>query len=539
MKKIRAILSAILTAAIILSAVPLVLAEGLSYTAALSVDKSTAVKGGSVKATVEVTSAGGHGVASAELLLTYDPDVLEFDKDGSELPSYCSVTAENGEISVVSFGEEVADNVAFVFAFKVTAADVRTEIKLERAAFSNAANAVSSDLTEATVTADKVSVTVDAESVPVTIDEALFKGPSSVKKGSDYVFTLADDGRFYDYGIITATVGGSPATVTDNGNGSYTVRNVTAPLVITSARTPKTYTVTVSGEVENAPAIATYGTNYVFKLKANTPATDVSGVTYRIKSVKIGGTAYTGYSYSTESRTATIPGNAIKGNIEIVIERTEIPVEQVTVSVDGAVGVIVGDYPTSVVKGSSHTLVLDPVPGYLYTVSAKMNGSDVAVKAEGNRYTVQGITSDIVFTVTATVPMGGLKVYEFLQLDGKMVYLVTNETDKLEGYCYTYEGNKMYWSQTYNAYCYVVITSEPELALGRLDIVTGNAVILEGGTDVDLSGETNENDATLVYGMYNASFSELSSGITVAKLILADVNGDKAINVLDSAAILN
>ena len=538
MKKIRMIMSAVLTVAVLLSAMPLVFAEGIGYSATLSVDRATASKGDTVKAAVGVTSEGGYGVASAEIVIGYDEDVLEFNAEESVLPAYCSVTDENGEVSIISFGEEVSDNVAFVFAFTVIASDTETKLTLKNAAFSDAKTAVSSDLIKASVAVGEVKVTVNPESYPVTIDETLFKGPSSVKKGGNYVFTLADDGQFYDYGTISAKVNGISVTVKNNGNGSYTVENVNGALEITATRTPKSYSVTVSGETESAPSTASYGTDYTFKLKPNVPAGDSDGVNYSIKSIKIGGAVYTGYSYNATTRTCKIPGSAVKGNIEIVIEKVTVPVEKVSVSVEGAAGVAQGQYPVTVNKGTSHTLVIDPIPGYVYTVTAEMGGGTVKVKKDGNRYTVNNITDDLTFRITASVPTGSLKAYEYLQLDGKMVFLVVNETEKLDGYAYAYEGNKMYWSDTHGAYCYVVISDAMELELGSLDIVLGNAVVLSGGADVDMSGEVNQNDATLVYGMYNASFSELSSSITVAKLILADVNGDKTVNVLDSAAIL-
>jgi hypothetical protein len=78
MKKIRMIMSAVLTVAVLLSAMPLVFAEGIGYSATLSVDRATASKGDTVKAAVGVTSEGGYGVASAEIVIGYNEDVLEF-----------------------------------------------------------------------------------------------------------------------------------------------------------------------------------------------------------------------------------------------------------------------------------------------------------------------------------------------------------------------------------------------------------------------------------------------------------------------------
>ena len=64
--------------------------------------------------------------------------------------------------------------------------------------------------------------------------------------GADYTFTAKDP--HYDY-TFDAKMGEDAVTPTDNGDGTFTIKNVTGNLNIKAAsKTPKTYTVTVEGD---------------------------------------------------------------------------------------------------------------------------------------------------------------------------------------------------------------------------------------------------------------------------------------------------
>ena len=82
----------------------------------------------------------------------------------------------------------------------------------------------------------------------------------------------------YDH-IITAEIDGQPADVIDNGDGSYTVKNVNGSLTVKDEKTPKTFPVTLSGDTDDltAPEEAAYGTDYEFIIK---PA---EGFEYKVK----------------------------------------------------------------------------------------------------------------------------------------------------------------------------------------------------------------------------------------------------------------
>ena len=72
-----------------------------------------------------------------------------------------------------------------------------------------------------------------------------FTGESTVQDGADYTFTAKDPAK-YIY-TVTAAVGGETVSVTDNGDGTYTVKNVTGDLVIEATKVRKSEPITPVG----------------------------------------------------------------------------------------------------------------------------------------------------------------------------------------------------------------------------------------------------------------------------------------------------
>ena len=96
-------------------------------------------------------------------------------------------------------------------------------------------------------------------------------------------------------------MGSSKADVIDNGDGSYTIKNVTGNLTITDTKTPKSYTVTVNGTGKDdvtAAANATYLTAYTFTLTKDDK--------YTIPGAKLTGTALTVTVEKTAKQTAEV-----------------------------------------------------------------------------------------------------------------------------------------------------------------------------------------------------------------------------------------
>ena len=515
------------------------------YTAGISAT-DTAVE---VDETVYIPIAVSHDTDetfnAGEITVTYDNTVLSFNSGSSTLGE-ATVEAGAGTLTLADYGAGKSFGTsAYTLAFDATAAASNTSITLTAAAFTDAAGAEKEDLTAATLSPSSVTLSISEKSLAVTIDETLFKGDSTVTYGSDYTFSLADDGEYYDYSVITATMGGNPVTVLDNNDGTYTIENVAGVLEITATRTEKNYDVSFAGTgsedtagMEGNADSATYKTDYTFSIPETT-----NDYVYALESITIDGTAYTGYS-SAES-TYTIPGADIQGDIVITVNKTENPNGTVTVTVEGTgAGVATGE--ATVQKGTSYTLTVTPEAGYLYNVSATMGGEAVTLTegtdTNGNAtYTIANVTGAIVFDIARTVDVSGVGISQYVTLNGTIMWLVTNTTEVADSKVPTYDGNSMFWSEKYNAYCYLVVaeTLDETTAKAALDITTATKVDVAYDNDVNETGKVDASDAQLVYNMYMAQYADVTTDVTVAKFLEADVNGDKTVNTTDAAAIIS
>ena len=170
-----------------------------------------------------------------------------------------------------------------------------------------------------------------------------------------------------------------------------------------------------------------------------------------------------------------------------------------------------------------------------------MNGQKVDLTDVGdNTYTIENVTGDIVFTVTRTVITDDVSVEKYLRVDEKNVWIVLKTTKLADEKVPTYGNENMFWSDTYDAYCYLVIAPTLELdeAESKIDISVGTATTVNYGMDVNMTNKVDASDAQLVYNMYNAEYSAFTDDMTMEKFLRADVNGDKEVNVTDAAAII-
>ena len=369
----------------------------------------------------------------------------------------------------------------------------------------------------------------------VTLGEGL-SGESTVAPGADYTFTAIDADN-YDY-VISATMGGEATTANDNGDGTYTIPNVTGNLVINATMTPKSYNVTVEGTGAGdvtAANKAAYNTDYTFTV------TEDGNYTYNT-TVTVGGKAYT--LGTPENGKYTIPGTDIKGDIVITVTKTVKP--------SSVVSVTKPDYVKgndTATKGQDYTFTVEKEDGYDYSEpTVKVGGVDVTdklVKKENGSYTIPGssITGNITIEVTKTAAVA-VDVTEYITLNGKVMYLVTVSGNFAEGQAAKYDGMSMFWSEKYNAYAYLVISADgletvKAEAAAKVKVAEGTAA----GT-VDYTGDVNGtkvidvNDAQLTYDMYNAKYESFDA-VTMPKFLNADVNGDKTVNVSDATAIVN
>lgn len=521
-------------------------AEG--YTAGISAESSNVEVGDVVKIPVAVSHDAETSFNACEIKVSYDSSVLIFSEEKSTLGDNVGVSAVNGALTLEDYGaDKTCGTSVYILAFEATDVASNSKVELISAAFSNDTNAATMDLTVAAkLSPASVVLNIAERALEVTIDNTMFAGDATVAYGDDYTFSLAENGEYYDYTNISATMGGEAVTVLDNNNGTYTIENVTAALVISATRMPKSYGVTFDGTgaedvaaVEGNSTSATYLTDYTFTMPADTTENY-----YKLDNITIGGTAYT--SYAVSEGVYTIPGEDVKGAVVIGVSKTAITADSVKVTIEGN-GAGVASGAETVVMGESYTLTLTPEAGYLYEVAATMDGESANVTDNGNNtYTIKAVSGAIVFTITRSIDTSGVSVSatEYVKLDGTNVWLVTNTTAVADGKVPTYDGQKMFWSDKYNggqgAYCYLVVgdTLSVDDARAKLDIASGTKTTVDYGMDVNMTGLVDASDAQLTYNIYNAMYAGFITDVTVEKYLRADVNGDAAINVNDAAAIV-
>ena len=468
-----------------------------------------------------------------DLTLTYDTDKLTY--NSCTAADALAVVKEDvpGTIRVIGFGDDKnLDTPAATLSFTAKGTG-EAEVKITSAKVDIGSQAVGSDAPDAHIldTTTVISVT----GYTVTLGEGL-SGESTVAPGADYTFTAIDADN-YDY-VISATMGGEATTANDNGDGTYTIPNVTGNLVINATMTPKSYNVTVEGTGAGdvtAANKAAYNTDYTFTV------TEDGNYTYNT-TVTVGGKAYT--LGTPENGKYTIPGTDIKGDIVITVTKTVKP--------SSVVSVTKPDYVKgndTATKGQDYTFTVDKEEGYDYSEpTVKVGGVDVTdklVKKENGSYTIPGssITGNITIEVTKTAAVA-VDVTEYITLNGKVMYLVTASGNFAEGQAAKYDGMSMFWSEKYNAYAYLVISADgletvKAEAAAKVKVAEGTAA----GT-VDYTGDVNGtkvidvNDAQLTYDMYNAKYESFDA-VTMPKFLNADVNGDKTVNVSDATAIVN
>jgi hypothetical protein len=387
-------------------------------------------------------------------------------------------------------------------------------------------------LTEATLSQQSLTVTIAKREFPVTLSD-IFEGNTMATEGKAYTFK-AKDWENYDYGMVTVTMGDSSFTVSPDTNGNYTVENVTGALTISGTRTPKQYTVTFRTDTHvDLPADGeiTYGTDYSFTM----PTEENYAVS--VTSIQCNSTSV---DFTVEGKTVTVAGTDILGDLVITLDKVRTNAA-VTVIGNAASELEADAAVAQPGKAFSETLLADS--RYDYQVKATVNGKEVTLIQNGNVFTIAAEdveAGSIEFTVTKNLKTDDFQVSQYLQFDGTMVWLVTNEVEQTNGSVYTYDGDPMFWSEEYNAYCYLVIAQTSEaITADKLGLQTGNAVSIEYDMDVNHSGKVDMNDAQLTYNLYNNKYQSFSSTVTMEKFLRADVNGSGNVDTEDACAIVN
>lgn len=502
-------------------------AEG--YTVSASEDK-TITAGETAQVQVAVSNDDASVYNAYDLTLTYDTEKLTY-VSGTAADADAVVTEENGTIRVIGYGADKAlDTPAVTLNFTGNAiGDADVVISSAKVDIGN--HAISDDAPEATILDDTTVITITGYTV--SLGDGL-SGESVVAPGADYTFTAVDADN-YDY-EITATMGGETVIPTDNGDGTYTIENVTGNLVITAVITAKSYDVTVDGTGKDdvtAADKATYNTDYTFKVNED------SAYTYSV-SVKIG---EDGYSLGTPvDGVYTITGTAITGDITITVTKEAKPADTVNVTKPDYVE---GD--DTATKGEDYDFSIDEEDGYEYSdPTVKVDGTDITdkiVENDDGSYTIPGeyVTGDITIEVERTDAIT-VDVVEYITLDEQSMYLVTVSGTIAEGSIAKYDGMSMYWSEEYDAYAWLVISADgldavKAAAAEKVTIAEGAAAgTVDYTGDVNGTGVIDVNDAQLTYDMYNAAYT--LDDVAMLKFLNADVNADKTVNVNDAAAIV-
>ena len=487
---------------------------------------STVSVGQTANVTCTVTSDTASTYNAYQLTVTYDSDKLTY----AGINTNAIVSDQNGTLTIIGFGADRTcgtDNIVLTFTAKAAGT---ANVTLTSARIDESGNASGADAPAANIAG---GLTVIKVNYSVTLGED-FTGDNTVEPGKDYTFTAKD--KHYDY-TIDARMGSSKADVIDNGDGSYTIKNVTGNLTITATKTPKSYTVTVNGTGSadvTAAANATYLTAYTFTL------TKDDKYTYTV-SATVDGKAYTP-TLASDSKTYTIASADVTGNIVITVTKDLKPVTttEITFTGTGSADVVGGTTQTAE-NGKDFTFKLNADADYDYTVKL---GTETLTPDTSGKYTIPSAKltgTALTVTVEKTAKQTAeVNVYEYIKLDGKAIYLVTASGTVADGKVMAYDGNAMFWSEKYKAYAYLVI-SNTELtkaeAAKKVTQASATKTSIAYDGDVNLTGKIDVNDAQLVWNMYNAKYEDFST-VSMRKFLEADLNGDHKLTVLDAAAVI-
>lgn len=501
-----------------------VIPEG--YSVAASGDAGINV-GEDTTVALNVTHKDGNAYNAYYFEVSYDKDVLTY--KSADVKDVV-VDETTGTLKIAGYGADknsgtAAATLTFTGKTVGTGKVTITKANVDAKANANAQDAPAANIDETTATA-----TITVGGYRVTLPEG-FSGAASAAEGTDYTFKATGD----DYGCydVTATMGGETTTVTNNGDGSFTIKNVTGEIVVTA--TPKTYAVTVTGtgagDVSENAATAAYKTDYTFKL------TKADGCNYTV-TVTAGGNTVT--ATATTEGVYTISGADIKGELIITVEKTAIVIPTTTITITGDTDDVQGGLILTAKNGEDTTFKINKKDGYTYTVKAgdtELNvGADGTVTITGSLLTGAPLT--VTVTKTAVNPYS-VEVYEYVKLDGQSIWLVVAKSDSV----LAYGADTMFTSEKYGGYCWLVISAgnadtvkTEAIAAVKAGSGTAAAVVYTG--DVNGTGNIDVNDAQLVYNIYNTEYASFDA-LSRAKFLAADVNGDHTVTVLDAAAVVN
>lgn len=507
------------------------------YTVSLGADKQVA-SGQIVEIPVAIGNNDGKTTYSAyDMTFSFDPAILKLKMEATSIEGY-RVIPGNGTVRIVRYGKAAELGDALTLSF-VAAGQGKSDVKVTEACVDASANAIDFDAPAAAILDDTAVITVSGYTVSLPDGFTRTDAEGSViAAGGTLTFKPVDPN--YDY-TVTVTVGdGEATTVSPDEGGIYTVPNVNGNVVVSSTKTPKTFTV-AQGDDTTGAATATYQTDYTFML---TPA---DGYVYKM-AVTIGGKEYTGFKAQVNddgTTTYTIPGADVIGNIVINSNKQVKLPETYKVTFAGAgAGDAAGE--STVQEKANYTFTVAKKDGFKYTVTATMGGNDVTVtEGANNTYTISNVTGDLVITIEkkSTLTME-VAVSKYVEMDNKTVFLVTVTGTPEEGKAFAYGDNVMYKTTAYgeNVYSWLVIVDKGEAftvatAEANINQASATAEEVKQSYDVNETGVVDINDAQLTYDIYSGKYTDFEK-VSVRKFLRADVNHDKAVNSTDAVAVV-
>ena len=304
-----------------------------------------------------------------------------------------TVNAENATVTVdesIAYGETLEFTVKAEEGYTVTKVTVNDEEVTAGSDGTYAVKNITSDVT--------IVVTTEIKSYTVSVAEndhaqVNFVGETTVQHGGQVQFTVTvDNGYVLNRVYLNNNVSN---VLTPDGEGLYTISNITSDTVIHIGLNRETYSVSFNEgafEVSGDPTVAFEG-NYTFGVVANEG--------YNIASV----TAVMGGEpvLVTDNEDGSYTIANVTGNIEVTITcqvitfGVEYNYDEEQVTVEGADSV---DY------NGELTFTVTAKPGYnIISVSATVGGSTITVSNNGNEYTISisgaTVTGDIVITVSS------------------------------------------------------------------------------------------------------------------------------------------
>lgn len=480
---------------------------------------------------------------------SYDAEKLTFTSatigSNGDIPDIINNNSDAGLLTIGGYGEPRSDRF-ITLNFTVKAAGEAT-VKLVKAQMDVRANTAKDAQTASLPAGQSDTVTILCGGFPVELPKCA-TGAAYVTANGDYTFT-ADPG--YDYGF-SAAVDGKTVAIINNGDGSYTIENVTGELAISANSTPtvKTYEVTVKGDGSgdvSAPTPAAHGQNYTFTV------TQAANYDYAV-AVTVNGQPVTCTVSSSGSRyTYTISAASVTGPVVITVKKT-LPsgTTMITFNGNGASDEWQKGVSQVISNGSDFDFYTNQHDGFDYSISAAGQSGIIPVSETGKtgeigvKYTISGqyITGGII-TITINKAQHfdwNVIVSPYVNTDGSTIWLITaspnpkpEETKSLY-----YGGKSMFWSEKYKSYAWLLLSSKSQDTVkadaeAAITIKENAVTSIEYSGDVNGTGHIDINDAQYIYDLYNAKHSALD----MEKFLRCDVNGNREVSVDDVQAVVS